>query len=79
MKDQINKVICLKIDNSTAVAYLNNKGGTPLPSVTPANIGDMELGKTKRLYLLAQHVPGKNNVVADNIMPIIYRHLIPEQ
>ena len=31
MKDQNNKVICLKIDNSTAVAYLDNKGGTPSP------------------------------------------------
>lgn len=26
--DQNNKVICLKIDNSTAVSYLSNKGGT---------------------------------------------------
>ena len=30
MKDQSNKVICLKIDNSTAVAYLNNKVPTPI-------------------------------------------------
>ena len=32
MKDQSQKVICLKIDNSTAVAYLNNRGGVRTPS-----------------------------------------------
>ena len=47
MKDQSHKVICLKIDNSTAVAYLNNKGGYSLPAVTPANTGDMELVRDK--------------------------------
>ncbi|CAB4039951.1 Hypothetical predicted protein, partial [Paramuricea clavata] len=36
----------------------------PLPSVTAANIGDMELVRDKTPFL-AQHVPGKNNVVAD--------------
>ena len=28
LKNKINQVICLKLDNTTAVAYLNNMGGT---------------------------------------------------
>ena len=64
-KDQINKVICLKIDNSTAVAYLNNKGGTHSHQLLQLTLEIWHWCETKRLYLLAQHVPGKNNVVAD--------------
>ena len=65
MKDQNNKVICLKIDNSTAVAYLNNKGGTHSHQLLHLTLEIWKWCETKRLYLLAQHVPGKNNVVAD--------------
>ncbi|CAB3988568.1 Hypothetical predicted protein [Paramuricea clavata] len=64
-KDQINKVICLKIDNSTAVAYLNNKVGTHSHQLLQLTLEIWNWCETKRLYLLAQHVPGKNNVVAD--------------
>ena len=65
MKDQGNNVICLKIDNSTAVAYLNNKGGTHSHQLLHLTLEIWKWCKTKRLYLLAQHVPGNNNVVAD--------------
>ena len=33
LKDKINQVICLKLDNTTAVAYLNNMGGTYCPQL----------------------------------------------
>ena len=64
-KDQINKEICLKIDNSTAVAYLDNKGGTHSHQLLQLTLEIWNWCETKRLYLLAQHVPGTNNVVAD--------------
>ena len=65
MKDQSNKVICLKIDNSTAVEYLNNKGGTHSHQLLHLTLEIWKWCETKHLYLLAQHVPGKNNVIAD--------------
>jgi hypothetical protein len=65
MKDHRNKVICLKIDNSTAVAYLNHKGGTHSPQLLHLALEIWKWCEVKHLYLLAQHVPGKNNVVAD--------------
>jgi hypothetical protein len=58
-------VICLKIDNSTAVAYLNSKGGSHSYQLLQLTLEIWNWCETKRLYLLAQHVPGKNNVVAD--------------
>jgi hypothetical protein len=57
-KDQIDKVICLKIDNSTSVAYLNNKGGTHSHQLLQLTLEIWNWCETKRLYLLAQHVPG---------------------
>ena len=65
MKDQSNKVICLKVNNSTAVAYLNNMGGTHSHQLLHLTLEIWKWCETKCLYLLAQHVPGKNNVVAD--------------
>ena len=65
MKDQSNEVICLKIDNSTAIAYLNNKGGTHSHQLLHLTLEIWKSCETKRLYLLAQHVPERNNVVAD--------------
>ena len=58
-------MICLKIDNSTAVAYLNNKGGTHSHQLLHLTLKIWKWCETKQLYLLAQHVSGKNNVIAD--------------
>ena len=66
LKDQSHKVVLLKLDNSTAVAYLNNKGGThsvPLMSLT------LEMWTwclQRNILISAQHVPGKENTVADS-------------
>ena len=65
LKDQSKKVICLKIDNSTAVAYLNNKGGTHSHQLLHLTLEIWKWCETKHIYLLAQHVPGRNNVIAD--------------
>ena len=66
LKDQSHKVVLLKLDNSTAVAYLNNKEGThsvPLMSLT------LEIWTwclQRNILISAQHVPGKENTVADS-------------
>ena len=62
---QTNKVICLKLDNTTAVSYLNNLGGTHCPQLLHLAIAIWDWCKKRHLFLLAQHIPGKTNVEAD--------------
>ena len=57
--------VLLQLDNSTAVAYINNRGGTMSPTLT-------SLAKTLWLWALerdititAQHIPGVFNGIAD--------------
>ena len=65
LKDKINKMICLKLDNTTAVAYLNNMGGTHCPQLLRLTLEIWEWCEKKSVFLLAQHIPGVNNTVAD--------------
>ena len=62
---QTNKVICLKLDNTTAVSYLNNLGGTHCPQLLHLAIAIWDWCEKRHLFLLAQHIPGKTNVEAD--------------
>ena len=64
-RDKINKVICLKLDNTTAVAYLNNMGGTHCPQLLRLTLEIWEWCEKKSVFLLAQHISGVNNMVAD--------------
>lgn len=57
--------VLLQLDNSTAVAYINNRGGTMSPTLT-------SLAKTLWLWalerditIIAQHIPGVFNGIAD--------------
>ena len=61
----LGKVICLKLDNTTAVAYLNNMGGTHCPQLLRLTLEIWEWCEKKSLFLLAQHIPGVNNTTAD--------------
>ena len=65
LKDKINKVILLKLDNTTAVAYLNNMGGTHCPQLLRLTLDIWECCEKKSVFLLVQHIPGVNNTVAD--------------
>ena len=40
---QTNKVICLKVDNTTAVSYQHNLGGTHCPATSPSSNSDLGL------------------------------------
>ena len=64
MKGYSNKVTCLKIDNSTTVGYPNNKRGTHSHQLLHLTLEIWTWCETKHFYLLAQHFPGKNNVIA---------------
>ena len=65
LKDQVNKRVLLLLDNQTAVAYINNLGGTVSAQAT---ILARELWMwclERDILLTAQHLPGKENIRAD--------------
>ena len=43
LKNQSSKIISLNMDSSTAVAYINHKGGHPLPRASPGGTTTLEL------------------------------------
>ena len=65
LKDQINKRVLLLLDNQTAVAYVNNLGRTVSTQATRL-ARELWMWCLKRdILLTAQHLPGKENVIAD--------------
>jgi len=65
LKDQKGVTVLLQLENSTAVAYINNLGGTISPVLT-ALTRDLWLWALERdISLTAQHIPGVSNTVAD--------------
>ena len=65
LKDQENKRILLLLDNQTAVAYINNLGGTVSTHTTKLARGFWMCCLWREILLTAQHLPGKENVKAD--------------
>jgi hypothetical protein len=65
LSNQTNRVICLKMDNTTAVSYLNNMGGTHCPQLLHLAMEIWDWCEKRNLFLLAQHITGKTNVEAD--------------
>ena len=59
------KHIHLRIDNTTAVAYINNRGGTRSPALTAQALELWAVALTAGGSLTAQHIPGIQNVAAD--------------
>ncbi len=62
LKGQENKHVLLLLDNTTAVAYVNNLGRTVSAQATKLA---RELCLKRQIHLTAQHLPGKDNVRAD--------------
>ena len=65
LKHQTSKHVLLHLDNMTAVAYINNMGGTVSPQAnTP--VRDLWMWcLEKNVLLLVQHLPSKLNMIAD--------------
>ena len=59
------KVLLLRVDNTTAVAYVNHQGGTRSPRLSAAARRIWELALDNGMYLEAVHIPGVDNVEAD--------------
>ena len=65
LKGQGNKSVLLLLDNQTAVAYVNNLGGTVSAQATKLARELWMWCLQRDILLTAQHIPGKENVIAD--------------
>ena len=57
----------LAVDNSTAVAYINNMGGVRSPLLDSLSRSIWEWCKLRDIFISAQHIPGKVNIQADTL------------
>ena len=55
------------VDNSTAVAYINNMGGVRSPLLDSLSRSIWEWCKLRDIFISAQHIPGKVNTQADTL------------
>ena len=56
-----NMTVCLHMDNITAVAHVNNKGGTYSPQQGNLTLELRQWYLQKSILITAQHLPGKLN------------------
>ena len=74
VKDQQNKVVLLLIDNQTAVAYINNLGGT-ISAQAKVLARTLWMWSLERgITLQAQYLPGEENVRADQESRVMRDH-----
>ena len=57
--------ILLKLDNTTAVAYINNRGGTVSPELMTLSRDLWMWCLERNIHITAQHLPGALNQIAD--------------
>ena len=59
------KPVLFLLDNTTAVAYLNNQGGTRSRSLLKLSLRIFQLAESLQIHLAARHITGQLNVLAD--------------
>ena len=64
-RDLSHADIMIMSDNATAVAYINNMGGSHSPSCNDTARAVWEWCIGQDIWLTASHIPGKLNVIAD--------------
>ena len=65
----------LAVDNSTAVAYINNMGGVRSPLLDSLSRSIWEWCKLRDVFISVQHIPGKVNTQADTFFREISSNL----
>jgi len=65
LKDCTGTSVLLQLDNQTAVAYINNMGGTVSPKLTDLAKDLWMWALSRDFTLTAEHIPGVVNVEAD--------------
>lgn len=64
-KKFFNCQILLRVDNSTAVAYINKMGGIQFPHLTKITRDLWEWCESKRLFVFASYIKSRDNTIAD--------------
>ena len=65
LKHQSNLSVKLCLDNTTAIAYINNQGDTRTPSLTSLTLELWNWCLQQNILITAEHFPGVLNVQAD--------------
>ena len=65
MKQQCNITIQLRLDDAMAVTYINKMDGTHSQVLCDLSIQIWEWSLQRFIFLSAEHLPGKENVIAD--------------
>ena len=65
LKERHGISVLLQLDNSTAVAYINNLGGTVSSALTSLAKALWLWALERDILITAQHIPGVSNTVAD--------------
>ncbi|XP_020912356.1 uncharacterized protein LOC110250098, partial [Exaiptasia diaphana] len=66
LKDKSHQNVSLRMDNTTAIAYVNNKGGTRSPQLLALALELWEWCLAKEILVTASHIPGLENTMADS-------------
>ena len=66
LKTENNITILLKLDNVTAVTFINWLGGTHSKPLCQLALAFWEWCIPRNLFLIAEHLPGQQNVLADH-------------
>ncbi|XP_068723586.1 uncharacterized protein [Montipora capricornis] len=65
LKDKSHVSVSLQLDNTTAIAYINNKGGTHSPQLMTLALEIWDWCQERDILLIASHIPGRDNVSVD--------------
>ena len=65
LKNQSNLAVKLRLDNTTAVTYINNQGGTRSASLTSLTLQLWKWCLQHNILITTEHLPGVSNVLAD--------------
>ena len=65
LKDRSHVTVSLQIDNTTAIAYINNKGGTHSLQLLTLALELWDWCQARDIFVIASHIPGRDNVSAD--------------
>ena len=88
--DALDGQILIKIDNTTALSYINKMGGVRFDSFSKLSREIWQWAESKRIILIASYIPSKQNIVADKLSriknldiewelnPVCYKKIVKE-
>ena len=65
LKGKSHVTVSLQLDNTTAISYINNKGGTRSPQLMTLALEMWDWCQARDILVIASHIPGRDNVSAD--------------